>query len=101
MEINLFRDLERDETSPEVRAAREAAEQYETVIDSLVLMRKEAELSQADISRRMGTTQSAVSDIERLGSDLRVSTLQRYAAACGAAVIFEIRPVLNVSGLAI
>jgi len=44
--------------------------------------RVSAKLTQAEIARRMGTTQSVVSRIEH-GTNVSVDTLARYARACG------------------
>lgn len=44
--------------------------------------RSKAQLSQAQVAERMGTTQSVVSRIER-GGNVSVETLARYATACG------------------
>lgn len=38
-------------------------------------------LSQTEVAARMGTSQSAVARLEAGSSDLRLSTLERYAAA--------------------
>lgn len=56
------------------------------IIRILVNRRHTADLSQTDVAARMGTTQSAVSDIEGGARDLYLSTLQRYARAVGAYV---------------
>ena len=53
---------------------------------SLVELRKERKLRQKDIARIMGTTQSAVSDLENFRVDPQVSTLFRYARATGGQV---------------
>ncbi|MGV9265517.1 helix-turn-helix domain-containing protein [Kitasatospora sp. NPDC003701] len=46
-------------------------------------MRRKRGLSQQDVAERMGTTQSTISNFERVGGDARYSTLQRYARAVG------------------
>jgi transcriptional regulator with XRE-family HTH domain len=79
--INLFRDLGFDENSTEVRRAREEAAIYAQSIAGLVAARKGEKLSQAQVAERMGTTQSAVSEIEAGRKDVRLSTLIRYAQA--------------------
>ena len=40
-------------------------------------------LSQTEVAARMGTSQSAVARIESGANDVRLSTLERYAAAVG------------------
>lgn len=46
-------------------------------------------LSQTEVAARMGTSQSAVARLEAGDVDVRLSTLERYAAALGHAL--EIR----------
>ena len=62
------------------------------LIDELVRARQESELSQTEIAARMGTSQSAVARLESGGLDARLSTLERYAAALGQTVSWQIRP---------
>ncbi|MPZ89346.1 MAG: helix-turn-helix domain-containing protein, partial [Nitriliruptorales bacterium] len=45
--------------------------------------REELGLSQTLVAARMGTSQSAVARLEGGGTDVRMSTLERYAAAVG------------------
>lgn len=49
-------------------------------------------MSQTDVARRMGTSQSAVARIEAAEIDAKVSTLQRYALAIGYEIEFSLRP---------
>jgi predicted transcriptional regulator len=51
--------------------------------DALVTRRQELGLSQTQVAARMGTSQSAVARMEAGGSDVRLSTVERYAAAVG------------------
>ena len=46
--------------------------------------RQAAGLSQTEVAARMGTSQSAVARLEAGTSDVRLSTLLRYAEAIGA-----------------
>lgn len=50
---------------------------------SLTRRRKSLKLTQAEVSKRMGTTQSAVSDLESGRAAPSVDTLSRYAEAVG------------------
>ena len=68
---------------PEIQAAMDDAEVRLSVTDSLRAGRKAAGLTQKDVANAMGTTQSAVSDLERGDTDPQLSTLQRYARATG------------------
>jgi predicted transcriptional regulator len=62
------------------------------LIDELVRARRQSELSQTEIAARMGTSQSAVARLESGALDARLSTLERYAAALGRTVDWQIRP---------
>ncbi|MHA6793923.1 helix-turn-helix domain-containing protein [Pseudonocardia bannensis] len=61
------------------------------LMNELVTARRESGLSQTDIAARMGTSQSAVARLERGDVDARLSTLERYAAALGRTVDWQIR----------
>jgi predicted transcriptional regulator len=62
------------------------------LIDELVRARRESELSQTEIASRMGTSQSAVARLESGQLDARLSTVERYAAALGRTVDWQVRP---------
>ena len=61
------------------------------LIEELVRARRESELSQTEIAARMGTSQSAVARLESGDLDARLSTLERYAAALGRTVDWQVR----------
>jgi transcriptional regulator with XRE-family HTH domain len=61
------------------------------LISELVTARKERGLSQTAIAAEMGTSQSAVARLERGDIDARLSTLERYAAALGRTVDYQLR----------
>lgn len=71
-----------DDTSPFERAVNNDVD----LIKSLVMIRMQRQMSQAQVAQLMGRTQPAVSDFERLGGDPHLSTIQRYARAVGAVV---------------
>ena len=62
------------------------------LIEELVRTRRDSELSQTEIAARMGTSQSAVARLESGDLDARLSTLERYAAALGRTVDWQVRP---------
>ena len=68
------------------------ADRRRGLIEELVRARQESELSQTQIAARMGTSQSAVARLESGALDARLSTLERYAAALGQTVDWQIRP---------
>ena len=56
----------------------------------LQLSREQAEMTQEEVARKMGTKKSAISRIENHAEDIRLSTLHKYAKALGKKVHFEI-----------
>jgi transcriptional regulator with XRE-family HTH domain len=57
---------------------------------SLVAQRKAMRMTQAEVAKRMGATQSFVSEFENGGTDPHLSTLQRYGRAVGARLSIRI-----------
>lgn len=85
--------------NPEVLAARDDFAEYLRYTDCLVAHRKKLDITQREVADRMGTVQSAVSELERSDSDPRVSTLMRYARALGVPFKFRL-PVIDGGTLA-
>ena len=56
--------------------------EYELAL-SLMMAREKAGLTQAEVARRMGTTQSVVARIESAQNPPNLRTLERYARAVG------------------
>ena len=61
------------------------------LIDELIRARQDSGLSQTELAARMGTSQSAVARLETGQLDARLSTLERYAAALGRTVDWQVR----------
>ncbi|ASY33550.1 MULTISPECIES: helix-turn-helix domain-containing protein [unclassified Streptomyces] len=72
-----------DPGDADTRAAAADTEALMTLVETLVKHRKKCGITQKQVARHMETTQSAVSDFERLGGDPRLSTVMRYARAVG------------------
>lgn len=70
---------------------REMAERRRRVIAELVAARQEQGLSQTVVAARMGTSQSVVARLESGDKDVRLSTLERYAAALGHRLDWHLR----------
>ncbi|MDQ3764413.1 MAG: helix-turn-helix domain-containing protein [Actinomycetota bacterium] len=66
-------------------------ERRRALMTELVAARRERGLSQTEIAARMGTSQSAVARLERGDVDARLSTLERYVAALGRTVDWQVR----------
>ncbi|MDR3647916.1 MAG: helix-turn-helix transcriptional regulator [Acidimicrobiales bacterium] len=62
---------------------RDMARRRKDLSAELVSLRQSAGLSQTEVAARMGTSQSAVARLEAGEADVRLSTLERYAAAVG------------------
>ena len=62
---------------------KEMAARRQRMTADLVARRQELGLSQTEVAARMGTSQSAVARLESGDADVRLSTLERYAAAVG------------------
>jgi transcriptional regulator with XRE-family HTH domain len=61
------------------------------LIDSLVRRRRALGLSQTEVAARMRTSQSALARLESGRSDVRMSTVGRYAKALDADVGYAVR----------
>ncbi|RRO04363.1 helix-turn-helix domain-containing protein [Pectobacterium aquaticum] len=70
-------------SNPEVKKAYEDETQEEALRAVLIEMKSKSGLTSTEIAARMGVSQPAVSRLERNVSSASISTLQRYAAACG------------------
>jgi predicted transcriptional regulator len=70
----------------------EMADRRRGLIEELAGARRASGVSQTEIAARMGTSQSAVARLESGELDARMSTLERYAAAVGAVVDWQVRP---------
>jgi DNA-binding XRE family transcriptional regulator len=80
-----------DLDDPDVQRESAAVERDMRLIESLVGVRKQLGLTQTEVADRMGRSQPAVSDFERVGGDPRLSTVRRYALAIGAEVHHLVR----------
>lgn len=68
---------------PVLPGFKEMAARRRALAEELVAHRVALGLSQTDVAARMGTSQSSVARLESGQSDVRMSTLERYAAAIG------------------
>jgi predicted transcriptional regulator len=68
---------------PAFRKEYKAADEEYAVIEALIRARTKAKLSQTELAKRLGTTQSAIARLEGGGVSPSLSTLRRYAEATG------------------
>jgi predicted transcriptional regulator len=66
---------------PRLPGFAEMAARRRALAEELVERRIALGLSQTEVAARMGTSQSAVARLETGEADVRLSTLERYAAA--------------------
>ncbi len=83
-----FREMALRRTADE-HAAR-MAEDRGRLVRELAEQRQAAGLSQTEVAARMGTSQSAVARLESGTADVRASTLERYAAAVGGQITWQL-----------
>ncbi|MCX2698716.1 helix-turn-helix domain-containing protein [Ochrobactrum chromiisoli] len=69
---------------PEFRKEYEKADGEFALVEALVTARTDAKMSQADVAKRIGTTQSAIARLEGGKVSPSISTLRRYAEATGS-----------------
>jgi predicted transcriptional regulator len=80
-----------DDELPLLPGFREIAERRRELVAELVARRHATGLSQSDVADRMGTSQPAVARLEAGASDVRLSTLERYATVVGVRLRFDLR----------
>ncbi|WP_421566454.1 helix-turn-helix domain-containing protein [Ochrobactrum sp. EDr1-4] len=71
-------------SDPEFQKEYEKADADFALVEALVRARTDAKMSQADVAKRIGTTQSAIARLEGGKVSPSISTLRRYAAATGS-----------------
>ena len=62
------------------------------LIQDITARREASGLTQTEVAARMGTSQSAVARLEAGTSDVRASTLERYAEAVGGQIAWTFFP---------
>ena len=76
---------------PVLPGFKEMAQRRRALAEELVGRRLALGLSQTEVAARMGTSQSAVARLESGASDIRLSTLERYAAAVGYVIDWRLQ----------
>lgn len=84
---------ERTKANPRFSELVEAALERRKLLRELASVRVSAGLSQTLVAAAMGTSQSAVARIESGEADVRLSTVERYAAAVGSRVTWAVSGV--------
>lgn len=85
-----FQDLKnRLLQNPEVKQEYDRLSPYYEIQQELIEARLAAKLTQKELSQKLNIKQSVVSNFERKELDYRVSTLIKYAEACGKKLKIE------------
>jgi ribosome-binding protein aMBF1 (putative translation factor) len=82
----------REKREPGFAALVEAAERRRAFARKMAERRRKNGLSQTRIAARMDTSPSIVSRVES-GSDVRISTLEKYLAALGFELLLQARRI--------
>lgn len=77
---------------PEVRAGYERARRAFELGARVRQLREAAGLSQAELARRMGTSQSMIARLEAGGADPKLDTLERVSRALDVDLVVDFRP---------
>jgi DNA-binding transcriptional regulator YiaG len=78
--------------NPKVKAEYDKLAAEFELAEELIRARSRAKLSQAQVARRMGTTQSVVAKLESGRSKPSLRSLERYARAIGARISVKLVP---------
>lgn len=87
-----FRDtLKEDMKDPEFRKAYEEADLPVRLAIQIAEAREKAHMTQAQLARKLGTRQQAISRLESGSQNMTIALLQRIAEATGASVEVSLR----------
>ena len=95
MEEDFLDEMVREATArnPEFPALLEAASQRLRLAGELAELRRRVGLTQQAVADRMETSQSTIARIEAGRSDVRLSTVERYASVLGRTVSIKLHPI--------
>jgi transcriptional regulator with XRE-family HTH domain len=77
---------------------KELSANRRALVEQLSSRRVAQGLSQTEVAARMGTSQSAVARLESGDADVRLSTLERYAAAIGQSIDWRVSRPRSTGG---
>ncbi|MBI2760415.1 MAG: helix-turn-helix transcriptional regulator [Chloroflexi bacterium] len=78
--------------TPEAQEAYDAAARAFRLGELVRTARERAGISQAELARRVGSTQPSIARLEQGGVDPRLHTLERLGDALGMDLVVEFRP---------
>jgi DNA-binding XRE family transcriptional regulator len=79
--------------NPDFPVLMEQARRNRELLATLASQRRRHKVSQTRVAAAMGTSQSAVSALEKTAADAKVSTIEKYAGALGFAVQYHLVPL--------
>jgi transcriptional regulator with XRE-family HTH domain len=77
---------------PGFKEGYDALEEEFSLASMLIEARTRAQLSQAELAKRMGTSQSTIARLESGAAKPSLSTLERFAKATGTSVRVSLEP---------
>ena len=83
---------ERQRRNPGFRAMVGAAQERRRMLRRLAEERAKRGLTQTEVAAAMGTSQSSIARIEAGRADVKLSTVERYAATLGQKVVWRLSP---------
>ena len=89
-----FREyLNKQLEDPEFRAEWDALQPEMAIVQAMIDARKQAGLTQRELSERTGITQSDISKLENGSANPSIKTLQRLAEGMGMRLKIEFQPI--------
>ncbi len=85
----LFKEWRKD---PDYVREYDALEEEFAIVGAIIAARAHAGLTQAELARRMGTTQSVIARLEGGKTKPSVATLEKLAAATGTRLKIDFEP---------
>ncbi len=80
---------------PAIKADYDALEDEFALADALIRARAGANMTQAEVAARMGTTQAVIARLEGAGTMPSTRTLQRFAEATGTKLRISLERLKN------
>lgn|SRR5690554_3084844 len=78
------------QVDPEIVRSAKAQADQEVFEWRLARLREQLELSQAELAELMGISQPSVANLEKRGSEIKLSSLKRYVEAMGGKLTIDI-----------
>lgn len=91
-ELLVLANLESTARNPTTRSSWNRLVATAQLLCTLATERRRSGVSQTKVAAVMGTSQSAVSALEKTAADAKVSTLEKYAGALGYSVQYHLIP---------